>query len=118
MNKLIITLAAIAMFLSSAVAQAGVQDFTLVNNTGLAIHYVYVSATISQDWEEDLLGNEILYNGEQLQVSFTGGSNHCYWDLKVLDQNQNPYDWRNIDLCSYSQITLVMENGRIQAYYR
>lgn len=117
MKHIVITLAAAVLLLIAAVAQAGIQDFTLINHTGYDIYYVYVSATTSDSWEEDLLGNEILYNGERLQINFTGGSNHCYWDLKVQDEDGDAFDWRNIDLCTYYEVELVLENGRFQAYY-
>ncbi|THB65768.1 MAG: hypothetical protein D6E12_11925 [Desulfovibrio sp.] len=111
MKKIVITLAAVAVFLIAAVANAGIQDFTIVNNTGNEIYYVYVSATISQDWEEDLLGNEIMYPNDQLQVSFVGGSNHCYWDLKIQDKDGRTQDWREIDLCTVGMVTLTYSNG-------
>lgn len=43
-------------------------DFTLHNNTGYQIEEVYVSPTDTDDWEEDVLGEEVLENGAQVEI--------------------------------------------------
>ena len=56
-------LAALAVILSLAVPAAALaadQDFTLVNRTGYTIEQVYVSPIKARDWEEDVLGRDVL----------------------------------------------------------
>ena len=102
----------VALFASNALA--GVQDFTLVNSTGVDIHYVYVSEDFQQNWGNDVLApNQILRNGENVPINFTGQSNHCIWDLKVVDANGNAYDWRGLDLCSLYRVILYREYGNV-----
>ena len=72
-------LAALFVMAFASVAFAGAQDFILVNNTGFPIYKVNVSAASTNQWEEDILGSQILNNGESLQVNF-GVGNQQYWD--------------------------------------
>lgn len=118
MKRILVAAFVLTMVLFAAVAQAGVQDFTLVNNTGYDIHYVYVSSTQSQSWEEDVLGSSILYNGTSVNITFNAPADQCTWDLKVIDQDSDAFEFYNINLCSVSIVTLVLENGTYKAYYQ
>lgn len=117
MKKALFIFSILGLLLFAATAQAGIQDFTLVNNTGYDIYYVYVSANTSQSWEEDVLGDQILYNGQSVNINFSGQSDYCYWDLKVIDEDQDSFEFFNIDLCTYWRITLNLVNGTYQATY-
>ncbi|MEW6256668.1 MAG: argininosuccinate lyase [Pseudomonadota bacterium] len=88
-------------------ALAAKQDFELVNKTGYDISHVYVSPTKSNDWEEDVLGKDILEDGDSWDIEFERGDKTCKWDLKVVyaDDNSAAY-WRNIDLCTVEKITI------------
>ena len=43
---------------------------TVVNNTGYTFYELYVSPSISDDWGDDILGNQILKDGAQIDVPF------------------------------------------------
>ncbi|TCT02857.1 argininosuccinate lyase [Aquabacter spiritensis] len=86
---------------------AAKQNFELVNRTGYDISEVYVSPTKSDDWEEDVLGMDILENGEASNIIFERGVRTCRWDLKVVyDDDDSSAVWTNIDLCAVRQITI------------
>ena len=87
-------------------AAAGTQDFTLVNKTGVDIHNLFVSETAKDDWEDDVLGEEVLENGNSVEVSFEGKSS-CIWDMMVKDEQGGGVFWRKIDLCKASEVTLT-----------
>lgn len=97
---------AIAAFCVSP-ALAAKQDFELVNKTGYDISHVYVSPTKSNDWEEDVLGKDVLEDGDAWDIAFERGDKTCKWDLKVVyaDDDSSAY-WRNIDLCTVEKITI------------
>jgi hypothetical protein len=96
-----------ALFVMSlaSVAFAGAQDFVLVNNTGYPIYVVNVSPASTNNWEEDILGKQILNNGEALQVNFGAGSTQ-YWDIQAVFEDNSSLSWYNIDLLSVAQVTL------------
>ena len=49
---------------------AGRQDFVIDNETGFSIHRIYVSHVSRNNWEEDVLGKGILYNGQWKTINF------------------------------------------------
>lgn len=86
---------------------AGKQDFVLVNKTGYDISHVYVSPVKSDDWEEDVLGKDVLEDGDTWTIKFNRKTSTCKWDLKVVyDDDDSTAVWQNIDLCSVSKITI------------
>ena len=98
-------LTALFVMAMSAVAFAGAQDFTLVNNTGYPIYKVNVSAASTNSWEEDILGSDILPNGSSVRVNF-GAGNTQYWDIQAIFEDGSAIAWYNIDLLSTYQVTL------------
>ncbi|HWR39269.1 MAG TPA: hypothetical protein VN611_07195 [Patescibacteria group bacterium] len=95
----------------SATAFAGAQDFDLVNATGKAITHVYVSPHNVNDWQEDVLGREILDDGDSVAITFGGGERATYWDIKAIFEDGSSIFWENFNLKSISVITL-QGNGR------
>lgn len=83
------------------------QDFELVNKTGYDISHVFVSPTKSDDWEEDVLGKDVLADGDAWDIKFERGDKTCKWDLKVVyADDDSSAIWKNIDLCTVEQITI------------
>src|SRR2546428_4054965 len=68
-NRIVLAVAAIAVFLTALFAQGKKHGFTLRNQTGVEIQ-LYLSPHSSDDWEEDVLGREALPDGENVQVNF------------------------------------------------
>lgn len=96
---------------------AGQQDFILVNHTGATLYNLYISASNVNDWEEDVLGDQILESGWQKKIYFSNYENRRYWDLKVVDAYGNEVYWRHIDLLRITKITLYKYNGRVMANF-
>ena len=94
-------------FAAPVVAQEARQDFDLVNKTGYDISHVYVSPMKSDDWEEDVLGKDVLSDGDEWEIKFQRATKTCKWDLKVVyaDDNSAAY-WKGIDLCKVAKITI------------
>ncbi len=93
----------------SASAQEAKQDFELVNKTGYDISEVYLSASHSDSWEDDLLADEDdnFGDGESKTVHFKPKVKTCLWDLKVVyDEDDSSAIWHDINLCEVSKITL------------
>lgn len=100
--------AAIATSLSAgaALAQAK-QDFTLVNKTGYEIKAVFVSPVKTDDWEEDVLGDDTLDDGDSTDIHFARKEKTCKWDLKVVyADDDSAAVWGGVDLCKVSKITI------------
>lgn len=91
----------------AAVAGDAKQNFVLANDTGFAIKSVYVSPHRSDNWEEDVLGSDVLEDKSNVRIRFAAKTQTCKWDMKVVYQidNSNAF-WKNIDLCKVGHITL------------
>ncbi len=98
-------IAAMLIMAMTSMAFAGAQDFKLINNTGHDIQVVNVSPSSSEDWQNDILGSQVLGNGEYCDVQFAA-SGHQYWDLQATFNDGSSLAWSNIDLLSVSAVTL------------
>ena len=94
------------LVLSCNIAFAGAQDFTLINNAKYNIAKVYVSPSAVDDWQEDVLGDEVLMRGEQVNITFDRGETAALWDLRVVDENDRTHTWKKINLKKISTVTL------------
>lgn len=106
---------AILIALAGPLARAGDQDFTLVNETGIEIHAVYISPHSSDDWEEDVLGKDTLPDGESVDIAFSRKEKAKVWDLRVEDKDGDSYEWEKLNLLEISKVTLHYKKGKAWA---
>ncbi len=117
----LITLALAVMLMPTALAQktnnfdiAASQsrlNFELHNETGYEITEVYVSPNTTDDWQEDVLGQDTLANKESVNIKFSR-SKHDYWDLKVVFKGGKESVWYKFDLSQITDITISFRNGK------
>lgn len=105
MKKFRSVLAVIFVLAFSTAAFAGAQDFVLINNTGDDIYVINISPSKSNDWEEDILGSDILEYGESVRVNFGAGRTR-YWDIQAVFEDESTISWYGIDLLETSVVTL------------
>ena len=99
--------AAVLTVAAPAFAQEAKQDFKMVNKTGYELKALYVSPSKSDDWQEDILGQDTLDDGQAVNVHFSPKVKTCKWDLKVTYSDDNSSAvWNSIDLCSIDTITI------------
>lgn len=96
-------------------APAAAQDFTLVNSTGVEIDKVFISPHDSDDWEEDILGQDTLPDGEKVDIKFNRAETAPLWDLRVEDSKGNSIEWENLDLLKIAKLTLTYKDGKATA---
>ena len=106
---------ALAALVAPAVFAQGKQDFTLNNATGVVIHELYVSPHSTDDWEEDVLGQDELKPGESVDIKFSPKERAKLWDLKVVDRDGNSIVWESLNLLEISEVTLHFKNGKAWA---
>ena len=103
----------------TSAALAAEQDFALVNATGYEISELYVAPTKSSDWQEDVLGQDVLGDGEKANISFSKTADTCNWDLKVVYSDDNTSaEWIGVNLCELSAVTIKYnaDSGETSAY--
>ena len=102
----------VMMGLLSISAFAGDQDFTLVNETGLTVVAFYCSPTTTNNWEEDILGQDVLEDGQQVLINFQANTEDCKYDLMIVDEDGDKIVWANINLCETTHVTLFYKDGK------
>ncbi len=91
---------------NSTAQEGGKQDFTLVNATGVEIDKVFISPHSSNDWEEDILGQDTLPDGQSVDIKFHRNEKAAMWDLRIEDKQGNAIEWENLNLLEISKVTL------------
>jgi hypothetical protein len=98
--------AAVAMVaFSTEEARADRRDFTLKNNGSTTISRLYVSCADGCSWGGDVLGADVLYPGESVPITFSGFSNRCYYDIKVVNSRGSASFLWGVNLCNTSTVT-------------
>ncbi len=113
--KALVAMSALSMLLIPTTFARGKQDFTLVNATGVEINRVYISPHSTNNWEEDILGQETLPDGDSVLITFDRSERAAKWDLRVEDKQGNAIEWENLNLLEISKVTLHYKNGRAWA---
>ena len=99
--------AALAVAATATAAWAAAQDFTIHNRTGHTVMTLNVSPSASNEWGPDILGQDVLANGESAEITFDRGEDHCMWDIRVTYDDGDTGDWRGINLCETTDINLT-----------
>ena len=100
---------------SPAASNAAKQDFTLVNATGVEIDKVFISPHDKDDWEEDILGQDTLPDGQSVDIKFHRAEAAPVWDLRIEDKQGHGIEWENLNLLEISKLTLNYKDGKATA---
>lgn len=86
--------------LNPLMALADQRDFQLINDSSVIIDEVYVSTINTDDWEEDILGQDILPSGESVNITFSRDADGtCAYDIKVVTEPDTSVVLPNVNLC-------------------
>jgi hypothetical protein len=103
---------AAAMVFAPTLASAAPQDFDLSNATGYELKNLYIGPTSSNDWGDDILGQDSMATGTTLKIHFPGGRGEtCQWDLKVTYNDDSSHEWKDVNLCAISSVTINYDEG-------
>jgi hypothetical protein len=76
------------LFATQTQAETESVSFTLVNRTSRNLQEFYASPPEVEDWEEDILGSEVLPPGESMTIVINDGREDCLYDfMGVLGPN-------------------------------
>jgi hypothetical protein len=81
-----LTLATTLIALTNSAAMAMERKVRINNQTSFTIVEFYASNTGTQDWQEDILGSDVLASGSSVVINIDDGSGYCKYDfLAVFD---------------------------------
>ncbi|MEI6876051.1 MAG: argininosuccinate lyase [Spirochaetota bacterium] len=117
-KRVLMIAALLVVFAVAAFAANPVLDFKLINKTGVDIHELYVSAANVDSWEEDVLGVDILSDGDSVEITFPGKVKATKFDLKIVDEDQNELEWYDLPLDEINELTLVVKGSKATATWK
>lgn len=75
------------------------------NNTDYDIIEFYASNTGTEDWEEDILGDDILPAGDNLIINIDDGSGYCKFDFLAVFEDEDQVVSSGNNVCELSEFT-------------
>ena len=93
--KSLIVLLITMLFAMSVQAEDYYVDVT--NRTGFAIFHLYVSPGDSKSWQEDVLGTDVIADGDRMRVNLIGYDSPIF-DIKLVDEDGDSYTFWNVDV--------------------
>ncbi len=98
-----------ALFCGTTFAQG--PSVTVANNTGYTIEYLYISSNTSDSWEDDVLGRQVLKDGNTFNLSLP--ENGTY-DFKAVDEDEDTYIKWNVIVRGNTTITFTMDDFEVE----
>jgi hypothetical protein len=110
MKKLM--LAGLFLLLGALVVSAqGRPSINIVNNTGYTIYKLFISPAESEEWGDDLLGEDILENGTTFTVWLPAPlSQVTVYDIGVEDTDGDTYIKWELTVTNNARIVFTMDD--------
>ena len=106
MKKTLALLTLLVLSCTSASAFDGYINVT--NKTGYTIYFLYISNEKSSTWEEDVLGEDILKNGQTVRVDITNARSPIF-DVRAKDEDGDTYTLWKVDI-SRRDVTFTLSD--------
>ena len=107
MKRLIASLAAVAVLGMAGQALALEKKINIFNGAQYDIYTLYLSPTNATAWEENVLTQGPLPNGDKVDVEVSRTENAEAWDIKVTNKAGETMTWIGVPLNKAGQITLL-----------
>jgi hypothetical protein len=90
---------------ATLISRYSTYSFRLTNGQSGAIYYFYASPSSVGNWEEDILGDDILYPDSTIRVSVDDNRESCLYDFKAVFENGAESTHYGINICDLSSYT-------------
>ena len=81
--------------------------FTLHNESSYVVVEVYASPNDVEDWEEDILGQDVLGSEESVRITIADAREQCEYDLRFVFEDGDVLERPSVDLCETNSYTLT-----------
>jgi hypothetical protein len=111
MRVKVLWLVLVAWLAVPLLARADKRDVTFVNRTGKEIDSLYISPVGVDHWEDDVLGGDVLGDGQTLVVEFEGYSDgECAFDILAASEDGDAWLLPGVDLCMVGEIVITAKD--------
>jgi hypothetical protein len=89
-------------------APAAAEDltFTLTNDSSWVVAKFFASPADVNDWEEDILGVDVLGSGEATDITIADGRTQCNYDFKFVLEDGTEHTAAAVNICELGSYTL------------
>jgi len=102
-----IVVAAIGLMGATAgTANAYDRHIELENRSHTTIVSFYASNVGTNDWQEDILGSDMLWPGYQTRINLDDGTGYCHFDFLTVFRDGTRVVQNNVDVCAVSVYAL------------
>jgi hypothetical protein len=85
----LVSLVLVCLALAAGSAWAESVTFTLSNGTDDTLIEFYASPPDTQEWEEDILGDEVLGPDESVRITIADGREDCQYDFLAVFESED-----------------------------
>lgn len=89
----------------AAPASALDRHVRIVNQTGYTIVRFYGSNTGADDWQEDILGEDVLPSGSSVVINFDDATGYCKFDFKAVFEDGDEMVKQGVNVCKVGTFT-------------
>jgi len=75
----------------------------IINATGVTMTHFYASNSGQNDWQEDILGRDVLRSGASVRINIDDGSGACIYDFKARFSDGDELERYRINVCQISE---------------
>lgn len=104
---LLLTAVAVTALTSTHPALAADRKVKVINKTKTPIFAFYASRTASNDWEEDILGDDVIMPGASMVINIDDGSGACKFDFKGEFEDGDEVVKANVDVCKIREFSFT-----------
>lgn len=88
-------------------AQALDRRVNIVNGSSYTIMEFYASSVGVEDWEEDILGPDVLPSGSSVMVNIDDGTGYCKYDLMAVFEDGDEAVKHDVNVCEVATFTFT-----------
>lgn len=104
---LLLSAISVAALTGTNSALAADRKVKVINKTKTPIFAFYASRTSTNDWEEDILGNDVIMPGESMVIDIDDGTGACKFDFKGEFEDGESVVKKNVDVCKVGEFSFV-----------
>lgn len=98
----IAALVGLFVVVTTAPSQAEDRRVRIINETSWTMVEFYASNVGTNDWEEDILGYDVLGSGDSVMIDIDDGTGYCLYDFRAVFADGDVLVRERIDVCEIS----------------
>jgi hypothetical protein len=78
----------------------------IINDTSVILTHFYASNVSQRGWGRDILGREVLYPGERVEILIDDGTGYCMYDFRAIFDYDTPVEFFGFNACEQAAWTI------------